>query len=391
MLTFKISRPLFIAAVGRALGIARRAKKTMPVINDTILLTARADGVVVVSATDLDITITSEVGAQVEAPGRALPNASALFEALRLLNGDFVRVHWSAEIGGQSTMLTLRDAGADLDVVCQSADGYPTLPDESAVRFVEADGGALASALRAVQFSTSSDESRPNLCGVFLTGADGALAAVSTDGHRLSREVAELSKAAIDELSGLLMPTAGVVELVRAQGEVGITSVGRLDNNLVFRSDTDAASVVLFVRLVDSNFPDYRLVLPKPHPDTRVATMDRARLTQALARMKIAAHGDKLGVVLEFGPGQLTMRAENVDRGRAVDVVPCDWTADPMKVSVNSRYLSEAVGSLAGDKITFRINEALSPVQLHSGEATDTYGKRLPPPESLRIIMPMRG
>lgn len=387
---FNINRPLFLATIGRAMSVSRRASKTVSAITDSVLLEAREDGTVVVSATDLDITVTSTTGAKVETTGRCLPSASALYEALRSLDGDFVRVRWSHGPGDAQAMMTLREGGADLDVVCRPASDYPTLPSVLAVRFTKADGAPLAHAMRSVLFSASTDESRPNLCGVFLARLDGALTVVTTDGHRLSREVAEVDGAVLDVLDGVLVPTAGVAEVARIETEVGITHIGRLDNNMVFRSDTDGADVVLFVRLIDSNFPDYRQVVPKPHPDTRVTTLNKARLAQALGRMKLGASGANSGVVIEFAPGKASLLSENADRGRALDVVPCDWIAEPMKIGVSVRYLNEAVASLASDRLTIRLNEPLSPILLHAGEGTDDTGARRPVPEAIRIIMPMR-
>lgn len=391
MIQFSVNRAVFMAAIGRALGIARRGKKTMPIIDDTVLLDVRADGSVSVSSTDLDITITSTVNALVHHPGRMVPTASTLYEALRSLTGETVVVA-QQESGGT---MTLREGGADFDLVCAAGDGYPSLPVEAAASFVTVEGAVLSGALRTVLFSASHDESRPNICGLYLSSppdADGKLVVVTTDGHRLSREQVEIGKEASFLLDGVLLPTAGATELARIDGELGITQVGRLDNNLVLRAQADGSTVVLFVRLIDANFPDYRQVVPKPGYNTKIVTLNKARLVQAFKRMKIAAASQKtLSIRLRFDGGQLEVRAENPDRGKARDAFKCDWPHDPFEVGVSADYVREAVESIAGDTVQLRFTEPLAPLVVHGEVEIDPFTPAdTKQPPSIRVVMPMR-
>ena len=387
---FEIQRTTLMALAGRAVATARRNKMSTT-HTGSALLEVRDDATVRVSATDLDTTIVGTASATVSATGAALVPVAMLFDAAKVLPGDVVSVE------GREHEITLRCGRVEMAVVCSENDGYPRLP-VAPMTMNEVDGVAIGALLKAVLFSASHVEGRPNLCGVYLQplGAPGDvlnLRGVTTDGHRLSQHTAHAGAgihAAFGDMPGVILPLAGANDLVRLIGEMPVTGMALADNNIVFRSQDGA--VTLFVRQIDAHFPDYQQVVPKGAPN-HVVTMERDRMRDALGRMRVAADGRTNGIKLTFGTdlagGLMAMELRSPDKGRAYDELPCDWRGDDFVIMVNLPYLREAVDSLHSDKVTLRLNEPLSPLVV-VGHDNDPLADPAVAPNDLRIIMPMR-
>ena len=71
----------------------------------------------------------------------------------------------------------------------------------------------------------------------------------------------------------------------------------------------------LFVRLIDGEYPDYRLVIPKQ--TDRIVRMDRETFTSALKRVSLLAHEKSRGVKLALNDSSLTISSSNPDMGEA--------------------------------------------------------------------------
>lgn len=373
-----ISRTLLLAAVARATPTAKRVGH-MPAIDDRLLLVADPDGKLIVTATDLTVTISTMAAATVAQGGRVVATASVMHDAVRSLGDGDVHIAWDGDAGEMSVR-----GDAEFTVPASTADGFPAMPD-AADTLTPIDGAGLTAALRAVAFSASTDESRPNLCGVYLgsTPDRDKLVATSTDGHRLSSEAVTGSTAVqVESIGDSLIPRAGVEEIIRLGTDLKIEGAQLSALNLAFRA---TGGVTLFVRLLDLRFPDYRQVIPKG--TQRRVVLETKALMHAIRQMRVAAKGTSVGVTLAFSDGGLTLSAKSSERGSARASIAAEWEGEPLTIAVNCDYLRDAVASLNDDRVVLHLRDPLSPlcVTVESG-IVPASGLG----DDVRVIMPMR-
>src|SRR6187431_1944475 len=156
------------------------AKTTLPVLAN-IMVEATEKGIRL-SGTDLDIAVTTEVTADVEATGAITIPAKKLSEIARELPPAPVRI---AAAGEQR--ITLDCGKAHFKILGLPRDEFPSFP---AVRFNESwriRSGDLQKLISHTSFAVSTEESRPILNGVLWELRPEQMRMVATNGHRLTR------------------------------------------------------------------------------------------------------------------------------------------------------------------------------------------------------------
>lgn len=368
---FVVDRDLWTRALSRVQGVLSR-KATMPVLSN-VLLEATAEGSLRVAATDLDVTFDGHLTARVSEPGVVTVDGKRLFEVVRSLPGQEVDV----EVGDEHRVV-LRCRNTEFMLLGTAADDYPSLPKTRGVELTPVDGLALRELIERTMFSVSTDESRPNLNGVyFRCMGEDRIRVVSTDGHRLSQGERPAGRGApIPERDGVIIPRKGVAELKRLLDETGdAVSFGFLENNLVVATE----DLHLFIRLIDAAFPDYGQVVPKSSQHRVV--LERLPFLASLRRIGILASERTHGVRIEVRPGRVTLLSDNPDLGKAREELEIEgFGGSELIIAFNARYVRQILEILTADRVEMALNEALSPGLFREHE-NDAY---------LFVVMPMR-
>ncbi|MCA9544771.1 MAG: DNA polymerase III subunit beta [Myxococcales bacterium] len=366
-----VNRDLFARALARVQGVVSR-KSSMQAISN-VLLQASTDGRLRVAATDLDVTFDGAIAARIGEPGEITVDGKRLYEVIRSLPGEEVDLSV-----GDAHQVKLVCKNTEFTLLGATADQYPELPSAAGVAFTPVDGLALRQLIDRTIFSVSTDESRPNLNGVFFRSLGGGrLRMVSTDGHRLSQGERDAGREGdIAEHDGVIIPRKGVSELSRLLGEVGAdVRFGFLDNNLV----VGAEDLTLFVRLIDAAFPDYRQVIPKA--SGKKAVVNRLAFLDSLKRISILASERTHGVRIEVHEGRMVLSSDNPDLGKAREELPIEgYNGDELVIAFNARYVRDILGILDAEKVELALNESLAP-GLFREHGNEDY---------LFVVMPMR-
>ena len=175
-----VAKKDLLRLVGRAQAIADK-KSTMPVLSN-LLLDARG-ATLSVRATDLYLSVSGEVPAEIKKPGAIAVPARDLHERVKYMQEGPVRLY--SENG---TQLEVRSQGTARQYRLHGVPGseFPTLPqpDADAPR-ISLPATLLSTFIVRTQFSISPDDTRPNLNSALFEWTEDRLRMVTTDGHRL--------------------------------------------------------------------------------------------------------------------------------------------------------------------------------------------------------------
>jgi DNA polymerase-3 subunit beta len=375
------------------LEMASRAVSPRPTAQllQAVLFEAR-DGVVTVSATDAEISISVSAQAAVEEEGRAaIPAKLLLRYAKSLPEGE---AELSADEGGGEA--TLACAKSSVALRCYSPADFPTFPAFPESEAFEVDAAALAGAIGRVLPFVSGDESRPVLTGVLVAFADGSVRMVATDSYRmgLNEQRLEGSEARGGTDTAIvpghaLKEAARLANLAGEKGRVGVALTG---NRAMFR----ARGLTLSCRLIEGNFPEYERLLPDGFAEEFHA--NRAELLAALRRARLvagsSAQNSPVPVRLAFshpegtlGGGEITISLRVAETGAATEVIAAEVPeGTSFEAYFNPDYLADAVASLSSERIALRFNEPLKPAVLQAPAEAEQNGGAA----HLCLVMPMR-
>lgn len=359
------------ASFARALRLAGRAsptKSSLPILS-SILLESEF-GRLTLTATDLELGISTTLAARVDAPGRtAIP--------ARLL-ADYV-----AQLPAEPLQLTLDGARHRARVTCgrfianlaaSDPEEFPAFPATDESRAVDLDANRLREALERVVFAAARDNSRPVLTAVLFDFGPEGLTLAAADGLRLAR--VRLPEAAGDPRQ-LLVPARAVAECARLlSGAEAVRLLATPDDRGIYLATKDTR---LFTRLVEGRFPDLEKVIPKDWR-TRV-TVEAASLRQTVRVAGLFGGGDARPVLLDASPGQLRLLARGDETGDAKSELPATLEGEPQAVALNTRLLADLLEAPRSSHLELNWTSPQTPVMVREvGEAGSA---------DLWIIMPL--
>jgi DNA polymerase III subunit beta len=362
-------------ALGRSQGIVEK-KSTMPILSH-VLLEAKNGTDLVVSATDLDLAVSSDHKCEVLREGAVAVSARHLYDIVKALPEQTVTLKRA-----QNNYLEVRSGPSEFRIVGLPAEDFPALPKFDKVPFADVEPAALLEMIERTFFAVSTDETRYNLNGVFFEPSGETLRLVATDGHRLSLSERPMG-ASFGLKRGVILPKKGLAELKKLLGEATESGeekpeakLGFVENSAIFRRP----GVVLVMRLIEGLFPDYKQVIPKA--GEKVVRLGRGRLLETLRRISLLSTDKAHAVKLELGKGSLKVLSQNPDLGEAKEEVPVDYAGEPLKIGFNARYLMEVLGVVKSADVVLELADDLSPGVMKGGDDADAG--------FTAVVMPMR-
>jgi len=343
-----------LAIVGRAVA----TRSNLPVLQNVKIGTE--DGMLVLTATNLDIAITTRIGAQVERQGETTIPARLLSDFVNSLPDDRIDMESFNEPLG----VGLKCQSFSANINGTDPDEFPPIPTVDKGATIKIDPKVLRETINHVAFAAATEDSRPVLTGikVEVTGEDFTFAAA--DGFRLAVYEGKLSDP-LPEPIEFIIPA-------RAMQEVGrlITS----DDTPVEFTITSAGTHALFTigsveivsQLMPGSFPNFRSLIPGDHKNRIV--VNQSEFMRAVRTSSIFARDGsgilRIQVVSDEDGGKLSIssRAEELgDNYSEIEGVVEGEVDEESRIAFNNKYLSEVLDVLGDGDVAFEMTSASSP------------------------------
>jgi DNA polymerase III subunit beta len=368
------------------------ARSTVQVLGGILLEADSEEGVVRLSATDVELSIQTSSPAEVGEDGRVVVPARIFNDIVRSLPRGELSMEYSEAEG--TVRLTAKES--EYRIRAYAADEFPQLPQFETEGSFAMSGEVLVDTVEKVSKSYSRDETRPVLMGILISFEESRVRMVTTDSYRLSIKESELATT----FGGT--PPAEAIIPARAMQEVGrIFSGSDEDNVEVSISENQAlfriGDVLLGTRLIDGNFPEYRRLLPESFE--REIAVSREELMASLRRVNLFAQRQTppVPVSLYFSDGAVEVLVKSQEVGEAREKLAArSESTDEFRISFNPGYLIDGVTAVDTDDVIFRLNESLKPGLIVPGsegsEGENSNDAPAPGEEKdfLYLIMPMR-
>ena len=329
------------------------AKTTLPIL--TCILMEAVDGRLKLSATNLDISITTSTGSvEIKDEGRIALPADKFVSFVRTLRSGTVKFAQKGE------KITLSCASARMTQNTMNVEEYPALKVLEETNGLDIEAALLIEMVNETSYSVSRDETRPALMGINWEITPDSLTLVATDAHRLARSHRNMTWT-VNESRSMIVDTAGLRHLPRIvsglkdnDDDSGNISVFLGENQLSFR----AGNTVLHARLLEGPFPDYNAVIPKDN-DKHV-TLDKSDLTQAVRRVSIMA--DRITSQIRVGveSGRMELSARGADGAKSEDEIAISYEGDAMEIGFNFSYLQDILKNIKADTVVLSMRDAQS-------------------------------
>jgi DNA polymerase III subunit beta len=360
-LKFRLVREDFADAVA---WVARTlpTRPTVPVLAGVLL--AGSDDGLTISGFDYEVSAEVRLGAEIASPGTVLVSGRLLSDITRALPDKPVDV----QVEGTRVSLTCGSARFSLPTMAvEDYPTLPTLPEETGALSAE----LFAEAISQVAVAAGRDDTLPMLTGIRVEISGESVVLAATDRFRLAVRELTWSAAGPDVEAAVLVPAKTLAEAAKTGtdgAEVHLSlgsgsTVGK--DGLLGISGNGKRSTT---RLLDAEFPKFRQLLPTEH--TAVASIGVAELTEAIKRVALVADRGAQ-VRMEFSSDVLRLLAGADDVGRAEEDMAVDFAGEPLTIAFNPTYLTDGLGSLHSERVSFGFTTPSRPAVLRPASDDD--------------------
>lgn len=338
-----------LAIVGRAVA----TRTTLPITQNVLISTDQ--GRLKLTATNLEVAITTWIGCQIEEEGSITLPARLLTDFVNSLPNERM------DIKGVDQPLGLSMTCGKFEATIHGADPeeFPPIPSvESGVTGkIKAD--VLRDAITHVAFAAATEDSRPVLTGVKvdITADDFTFAAA--DGFRLAVYTGKLAETAGED-SSFIIPARvlnQINQLTTSQSDPVEFMITQARTQALFLLE----NVQLVSQLVQGTFPNYEQLIPEKHETQAVIDLDQFKRATRTASI-FARDGSgivRLQVSSSDGRVSIFSRAEEV--GENTGEVEAKIEGADSKIAFNSKYLSEVLEVLGSGEVSLETTSPSSP------------------------------
>lgn len=348
-------------------GRVASSKAGLPILSNILLRTD--SNRLLVAATNLEVASTYYVGAKIITPGAITIPARLVSEFVSSLPKGPV------ELKVDGDHLTITSGGYTSVINGVIADEFPELPtiDETSSIQYSVNVADFKQAVSQTIITSSNDSTRPVLTGVYWHSFEGHLYLAATDGYRLSERRLVGTKSDV----AAIIPTTSLQEVLRTISD-DVSEIEMLFDETQVRFRVGEAEITS--RLIDGNFPPYRELIPATsETELTLATSEFMRITK-IAGLFARDSGGSVTLTANKEKGTLSIHSIASELGENTSETQADVTSDG-QVTLNSRYLTEALSAVDGDTVTFRFSGKLAPCVL-TAKTDDVNYKH--------IIMPLK-
>lgn len=330
------------------------SRNTLPILGNVLIKTI--GNRVSISSTNLNIAITCFIGSKVNKEGSVTVPA-------RLMQ-DFVSNLPSGPVSiiQEDSKIHIKTENHNSTINGIAAEDFPVMPQISKGTTWHMGAKQLKTALNQVVIAASNDDARPILTGVNFHTAGGRVVVVATDGYRLS----EIKTINTKHETNLTVPASAIQDLLRVmrdEEEIEITSD---DQQILFKtSETE-----LTTRLIDGSYPDYKKLIPKTL--TTTAKLSRKEFANISKISSLFARESAGSVVLGVDDEKQQVMISSIASQYGENTATATATTKGIgNITLNSRYINDALTTIDGEEVSIGFNGKLDPVIIKNSDNED--------------------
>lgn len=345
------------------------AKSALPILSHILIETG--ENCIRLAATDLKVSIECTVACTVEEPGALTVSSQRISSMLAELPDADVTLHLQ-----DNNVIQLKCGKIDTRLFSMSPEEFPPIRTFDGVEPLVLRQGTLKKLFNKTSFAICNDQARYNLTGLLCELMDGKLTVVATDGRRMSLSVGTEGIPETSETK-VIVPSKMVHELERLLGDEEEIKVYLDESQASFTFD----SVRLVTALIEGNFPNYHMVVPKKHD--KEVILNTAKFTEAMRRTRTMTNDKFNSVRLSLKDGNMTLKVVTPEVGEYEEDMEVEYSGDAVEIAFNPDFILDVLRHVSEEKVCLLLKDGGSPgvIKPYSEAPEDTY---------VNVVMPIR-
>lgn len=341
------------------------SKPAIPILAN--ILVEAIDGHLIMSATDLTVSMRVHTEAKVQEEGSITLPAKRFFQLARELTAPMVEIHLES-----ADVATIHSGSSHFKIHGMTKEEFPALPDISSAMTLNLQTQTLKDMLSKTAFAAARDDSRQVLNGILLQTINSQATFIGTDGKKLAKIHTELDTPASSQGSYIL-PIKAVEEMVRLlDPKEERVKLSLLQDKVAI----EVGSSLLISKLISGQYPDISRIIPEKK--AQPIHLHRDELTSLLRQVSLFTSENSSSVRFTFTDGELHLSATSGEIGEGKVHMPVNYGGEKIDIAFNPSYFLDILRHSKDETVNFDVSDSYNP-----GLITDSSN-------AMFVLMPMR-
>ncbi|MFA7319264.1 MAG: DNA polymerase III subunit beta [Parcubacteria group bacterium] len=353
-------------------------RNTLPILNNILFETEK--GGLKLSATNLEIGISSQIGAKIEREGKITVPAR-LISGLsnNLLKGDNIILESDGET------LKIKNKTNKTSIKGIPAGDFPLIPVKKGEYLLELDGAEFKKAINRVLVAVAVNEARQELTGVNIKLKEKELFFAATDSFRLAEYKITLDEkdvnketypSFIEKNESVIVPASTLIEFNRiiSEEEEFRVKIAIEEGQIFF----EIGNVKLVSRLIDGKYPQYEYIMPKEYVTRIVGEKKFFQNALKTATLFSSGSSNEITLKIDAEASEIFIHSSGAETGENSTEIKFEITGPSQGIIFNAKYLLDGINAVSSDQVAILANSETSPVAIReiddkTGEVLDNF------------------
>lgn len=358
------------------------SRGVQPVLSSILFETISSDRIKL-TTTDLNLSMSYTINAQVEKKGKAAIGAKVIEEIITKLPD---KKDILLDCDSETKAIKISTEKIKYEITGLNADEFPNTFEvkkqdaEAEETTFEISTKDFNRAIKQTAFCALQNEAGSVLSGVCFTINENTLEMVATDGNRLARcrvPINSQGKQSVFICSYRTLTEISKLMSILPDKTVKFTIKG---SKILFEFE----DLIFNSSLINGNYPKYQQLIPETNE--KIAVLNRDKFINSIDRISVVANERTNIMKFNFEASALEISTDNAEAGSAKASVEIDYNSDELLIAFNYKYVLEALRCITTDDIRVEMSTNLSATLVRPENSDDAKDQE----DYLCLIMPVQ-
>ncbi len=349
-------------------------KNTMAILTTFLLEADQDEETITISASDMEITVTAKIKANVLESGKTAVPAKYFSDIIAALPSSTIYVQQN------ENKLKINCGNSKFSTpIVEDFSVFPIIPKIDFNKAIEFEMDLFTKMIDNTSFAVSNRINSPVLNGIFWQLSPQGQIMVATDASKIAEVTVKENLDVTNEISKI-MPVKTTLFISKILDEdSNKINVLFEENRIVFNYE----NFTIFSHVIEGEFPDYKRAFQVEN--NNVVVVNRNEISDAIKRVSLASSDIDFRVLLTIRDDQLTLSSSNDEKGfGSEDLQTAEINSESMEITLNYKFLLAILNVITSDNVKFCLKGPTEAILIYNNEQVD---ENL---EARFLLMPLR-
>lgn len=356
-----IDKNSILSPISKIVGITEK-RSLMPILSNIMIDFKKTD--TTIYSTDLELSAIGHIDFKAPEERKIVIHGRKFLEILREMDNGEITLQID------ENLLSIKQKQTEIVLSLQDPEEFPEVKKIGGDEEIIIDGTSFLEMIEKVSFAISVDETRYILTGMHISGNEGNVVVVGTDGFRMAFYQKPIE--GMKNFKGITIPKRSISEIERIIDEGENVKMILEEKHI----QISTKNIIVVSRVIEGSFPDYENVIPQTNDN--IVRLDKESFVKGLKKVS-SIIGRSEPIKMNLSKGKLEMEAES-DIGRAKEILDINYDGENVTLNFNVRFVMDVVSHIESNIVIMSAPTTYGAV-LFKEENNENYKN---------IVMPIR-